>query len=146
MSVSLHRSSVISSLICLLTIDHSGLFPAKRLLHKAISEHVISTPKSLQILLNGRFPTVVRGAKNVFPLKSTDFFFISGSPNAPSLSTTESDLAFFTSQTNTSSSFLLTPILLESEQFSPSDTFWFLSLNIIDFAASVLGYSYYQSK
>lgn len=50
------------------------IYTCKRLVHIAISPHVTSAPNTLQTLLKGRFPTVVKGARYNLSLKSISIF------------------------------------------------------------------------
>lgn len=56
-------------------------------MHIAISPQVTSAPKALQTLRKGRFPTVVKGARYNFPLKSISFFSRGCNFKLPSVST-----------------------------------------------------------
>lgn len=54
----------------------------------AISPHVISTPNSLQMRRNGKFPTVVRGARYVLFRKSINLLYFFSSSIGPTLGST----------------------------------------------------------
>mmetsp|Transcript_12193 Transcript_12193/g.50469 ORF Transcript_12193/g.50469 Transcript_12193/m.50469 type:complete len:295 (-) Transcript_12193:668-1552(-) len=76
----------ISSLLCLLSNAHSSFSPLRTCSAMAISPTVMSAPYFLQSLLNGKFPTVVSGARITFPRTSICFLY--------SRSKAPSDLSF----------------------------------------------------